>query len=117
MEAKQDMERMVQDHEQRLTVLEKNYSDMQQKMQAVETGMHRVEKTLLVEGKEQKDLINQQRKEQDEQRKEQNEMIKEVLVHTLGIKKTNNTKKWELLLALCGGGGIVFLVIELWFSR
>ena len=110
MEAKQDMERMVQDHEQRLTVLEKNYSDMQQKMQAVETGMHRVEKTLLVEGKEQKDLINIQRKEQDA-------LLKEVLVHTLGIKKTNNAKKWELAVAVFGGGGLFFVIMEFFINK
>ena len=111
------MEKMVQDHEQRLTVLERNYTDMQQKMQSVETGMHRVEKTLLVEGKEQKDLINKQREEQDTQRKEQDALLKEVLVHTLGIKKTNNAKKWELAVALFGGGGLFFVIMEFFVNK
>ena len=99
------MERIVQDHEQRIISLEKSYSDMQQKMQSVETGQLRIEKTLLEEGKEQKYLINKQREEQDK-------LFKEMIKHTLGIKQNNNVQVWKLLGAMAGGGGILFLLFE-----
>ncbi|MGM9925218.1 MAG: hypothetical protein ACI35R_13315 [Bacillus sp. (in: firmicutes)] len=99
------MEKIVQDHEQRIISLEKSYSDMQQKMQSVETGQLRIEKTLLEEGKEQKHLINKQREEQDQ-------LFRELVTHTLSIKQNNNMQIWKLLGAMVGGGGVLYILIE-----
>ncbi|WP_040596760.1 hypothetical protein [Parvimonas micra] len=100
------MDERIENHETRITALEKNYADLTNKMQAVETGQLRIEKTLLVEGKEQKKLINQQREEQQE-------LLNRLLEHTLNIKKNNSYKKWDLALALFGGGGLIYAVISL----
>jgi len=96
----------IENHEERITALEKNYADLTNKMQAVETGQLRIEKTLLEEGKEQKKLIN-------EQREEQQELLNKLLEHTLNIKKNNSYKKWDLALALFGGGGLIYGIIIL----
>ncbi|MEC2222887.1 MULTISPECIES: hypothetical protein [Heyndrickxia] len=105
MEADQ-MDMRLNDHEARITALEKNYADLTNKMQSVETGQLRVEKTLLEEGKEQKKLINQQREEQQE-------LLNKLLEHTLNIKRNNSYKKWDLALALFGGGGLIYGLISL----
>lgn len=100
------MDMRLNDHEARITALEKNYADLTNKMQSVETGQLRVEKTLLEEGKEQKKLINQQREEQQE-------LLNKLLEHTLNIKRNNSYKKWDLALALFGGGGLIYGLISL----
>lgn len=96
----------IENHEERITALERNYTDLTNKMQAVETGQLRIEKTLLVEGKEQKKLIN-------EQREEQQELLNKLLEHTLNIKKNNAYRRWDLALALFGGGGLIYGLISL----
>ncbi|NCG67756.1 hypothetical protein GWJ21_07285 [Bacillus coagulans] len=105
MEADQ-MDMRLNDHETRITALEKNYADLTNKMQSVETGQLRIEKTLLEEGKEQKKLIN-------EQREEQQELLDKLLEHTLNIKKNNAYRRWDLALALFGGGGLIYGFISL----
>ncbi|MED4399757.1 hypothetical protein [Metabacillus fastidiosus] len=104
------MEKIVQDHEQRILALEQNYSTLSNKMQAVETGQMRIENTLLRESREQKELINKQRDEQDE-------LFDTLVKHTLGIKKNNSNKKWELALAVVGGGGLLYAVFEILITR
>lgn len=100
------MDMRLNDHETRITALEKNYADLTNKMQSVETGQLRIEKTLLEEGKEQKKLIN-------EQREEQQELLDKLLEHTLNIKKNNAYRRWDLALALFGGGGLIYGLISL----
>ncbi|WP_155759658.1 hypothetical protein [Heyndrickxia coagulans] len=100
------MDQRIENHETRIAALEKNYADLTNKMQAVETGQLRIEKTLLEEGKEQKKLIN-------EQREEQQELLNKLLEHTLNIKQTNANKKWDFALALFGGGGFIYGLISL----
>jgi hypothetical protein len=60
---------------------------------------------LLTESKEQKSLIKKQRQEQDE-------LLNQLIAHTLGIKKTNQSKRWEHALSAIGGGGILYLLIQ-----
>ncbi|WP_312093811.1 hypothetical protein [Niallia sp.] len=101
-----DMETIVQDHEQRILKLEQSYSDLKSQLVSVETGQLRIERTLLDEGREQKKLLA-------EQRKEQKELMDQLIAHTLGIKQTNSNKKWELALAIVGGGGFLYAVVDL----
>ncbi len=100
------MEKMVQDHEQRILTLERNYSEVKKEMTAVQTSQLEIKGTLLKESQEQKELINKQRKEQDA-------LFKTLVDHTLGIRKNNSNKKWELALAIFGGGGLFYGVIEI----
>lgn len=101
-----NVDQRIENHETRITALEKNYSDLTNKMQSVETGQLRIEKTLLEEGKEQKKLIS-------EYQDEQQELLSKLLEHTLNIKKNNSYRKWDLALALFGGGGLIYAVISL----
>lgn len=101
-----DMETIVQDHEQRILKLEQSYSDLKSQLVSVESGQLRIERTLLEEGREQKKLL-------DDQRKEQKDLMDQLIEHTLGIKKTNSNKKWELALAIFGGGGFLYVLIDL----
>lgn len=101
-----NVDQRIENHETRITALEKNYSDLTNKMQSVETGQLRIEKTLLEEGKEQKKLIS-------EYQDEQQELLSKLLEHTLNIKKNNSYRKWDLALALFGGGGLIYGIITL----
>ncbi|WP_182104274.1 hypothetical protein [Niallia taxi] len=108
-----DMESIVQDHEKRILALEQNYSEVKKELTAVQTSQIEIKGTLLEEGQKQRELINEQRKEIKEQRKEQKGLMDQLIAHTLGIKKNNNTKVWELALAILGGGGFLYAVIDL----
>ncbi|PTY76932.1 hypothetical protein B5V89_16520 [Heyndrickxia sporothermodurans] len=110
------MESIVQDHEKRILALEKNYADLTNKMQAVETGQLRIEKTLLEEGKEQKNLINEQKSLINKQREEQEALLNRLIEHTLNIKQNSSNKRWDLALAIFGGGGLIFGVLSLIFK-
>ncbi|QJE31800.1 phage tail spike protein [Heyndrickxia coagulans] len=48
-----------------------------------------------------------------DQREEQQEILNRLLEHTLNIKRNNSYKKWDLALALFGGGGLIYAVISL----
>jgi uncharacterized protein YeeX (DUF496 family) len=100
-----DMERMVQDHEKRILALEQNYSEVKKEMTAVQTSQLEIKGVLLKEGQDNRQLLN-------DQQKEQRELFQQLMKHTLGIKANNNNKKWELALAIVGGGGFLFLLIQ-----
>jgi len=111
--SKKDMESIVQDHEKRILALEQNYSEVKKELTAVQTSQIEIKGTLLDEGLKQRELINEQRKEIKEQRKEQKDLMGQLITHTLGIKKNNNINIWKLALALVGGGGFLYAVIDL----
>lgn len=103
------MESMVQDHEKRILELEKNYSEVKKEITVVQTSQSKMENMLYTQNTEQKELI-------EKHQKEQRTLLDTLLTHTLGIKKDNNTKKWEIIGAVAGGvvsgGGILYLIIE-----
>lgn len=89
------MQHMVQDHEKRIIKLEQNYSEVQRELTNVQNSQLRTENTVLSESREQKDLLNR------------------LLDHVLGAQKFNLTKKWQLILAIFGGGGIFYAIIQI----
>lgn len=99
------MESIVQDHEKRILALEQNYSEVKKEMTAVQTSQLEIKGVLLKEGQDNRQLLN-------DQQKEQRELFQQLMQHTLGIKATNNNKKWELVLAIFGGGGFLFLLFQ-----
>lgn len=105
MEVK-DMEKIVQDHENRITELEKNYSEVKREIAVVQASQSKIENMIYRQNTEQRELI-------DHHQKEQNKMFSTLLTHTLGIKKENHKQKWQLIGALFGGGGVVVLIVEL----
>src|SRR5690606_7716546 len=74
------MESIVQDHEQRILELEKNYSEVQKEITIVQTSQSKIENMLYKQNTEQKELI-------DKHQKEQRVLLDTLLGHTLGIKK------------------------------
>ncbi|MED1201932.1 hypothetical protein [Heyndrickxia acidicola] len=99
------MEQRVAEHEKRIQDLEKSYGEMKNEMLTVRTSQLEIHNALLTESKEQKSLINKQRQEQDD-------LLNQLIAHTLGIKKTSQSKRWELALSAIGGGGILYLLIQ-----
>ncbi|MGM9987168.1 MAG: hypothetical protein ACI35O_08065 [Bacillaceae bacterium] len=103
------LEKMVQNHEQRIFKLEQSYDALENKLQAVETGQMRVESILHREFQEQKNLINKQREEQNEQNKQ-------LLHHSLGIKSGAHDAKWKLMMQIFGTGGLIVTVLY-WITQ
>lgn len=92
------MEAMVQDHEKRIISLEQNYSEVQRELTTVQNSQLRTENAVLNESRDQKELLNK------------------LLEHVLGTQKFNLTKKWQLILAMFGGGGLFYALIQLFTS-
>lgn len=99
------MESIVQDHEKRILELEKNYGEVRKEITVVQTSQAKIENMLYTQNTEQKELI-------DKHQREQTALLDTLLSHTLGIKKDNNRQRKDILIALFGGGGILFLLIE-----
>lgn len=99
------MESIVQDHEKRILELEKSYGEVQKEITVVQASQAKIENMLYSQNTEQKELI-------DKHQKEQTALLDTLLHHTLGIKKDNNKQRKDILIALFGGGGILFLLIE-----
>ena len=89
------MQDMVQDHEKRIISLEQNYSEVQRELTNVQNSQLRTENAVLNESRDQKELLNK------------------LLEHVLGTQKFNLTKKWQLVLAMFGGGGVFYALIQL----
>ena len=89
------MQDMVQDHEKRIISLEQNYSEVQRELTTVQNSQLRTENTVMSESREQKVLLNR------------------LLDHVLDARKFNLTKKWQLILAIFGGGGAFYAVIQI----
>lgn len=104
MEGK-SMESIVQDHEKRILELEKNYGEVIKEITNVQTSQSKIENMLYTQNTEQKELI-------DKHQGEQTKLLDTLLSHTLGIKKDNNKQRKDILIALFGGGGVLFLLIE-----
>ena len=99
------MESIVQDHEKRILELEKSYGEVKKEITIVQTSQSKIENMMYSQNTEQKELIN---RHQNEQR----QLLDTLLGHTLGIKKETNKQRKDILIALFGGGGVLFLLIE-----
>lgn len=93
----QSMDQRLDDHEKRITSLEKNYDEMKY-------GIVKLENTVLSEGKEQKQLLNKLIDHFFEDRKE-----------TRNSKVKLSEIRWTTLVSLFGGGSAIVLVIQ-WLS-
>jgi len=89
------MQIMVQDHEKRILTLEKNYSEVQRELTNVQNSQLRTENTVLETSRQQKELLEK------------------LLDHVLDTKKFSLTKKWQLILAIFGGGGAFYAIIQI----
>ena len=99
------MESIVQDHEKRILELEKSYGEVKKEITVVQTSQAKIENMLYTQNTEQKELI-------DKHQKEQTALLDTLLSHTLGIKKDNGKQRKDIFIALFGGGGVLFLLIE-----
>jgi len=99
------LESIVQDHEKRILELEKNYSEVKKEITVVQTSQSKIENMLYTQNMEQKELI-------DKHQKEQTKLLDTLLGHTLGIKKDGNKHRKDIIIAIAGGGGVLYLLIE-----
>lgn len=95
-----EMERL-DDHERRIGILESNYATLFNKVQTVETGVTRVENTIMLEGQENRKLMTK------------------MIDNQFNLSKKKMSTKEKVTLALItafstalGGGGIVLLFQE-----
>lgn len=93
-EVNTSMNEIVQDHERRIVILEKNFEEMK-------NGMLKIENTVLAEGREQRAMLSQviQYSFDDRQHKREN---------TTKLKQLT----WTTLSSILGTGGVVFLIIQ-----
>ncbi|MCP3738829.1 hypothetical protein [Rossellomorea sp. BNER] len=88
------IEQRVDNHERRITELEKNQYEMK-------NGMLRIENTVLQQGKEQKDMLSK--------------FIDHFFQDRKDVRQ-NKTKlseiRWQTIATLLGGGGVLVLIIQ-----
>jgi len=90
-----------ENHEQRITDLEKSYVALENKINVVETGLYRVENTVVAEFREQRGLLNRLIENQfklDKQKLTGKEKVRLALI--------------SLLTGGLGAGGIVSLILH-----
>jgi hypothetical protein len=85
---------ILQDHEKRITDLEKNYAEVKKDLAVVNNSQLRMETTLLNESREQKILLNK------------------LIDHQFGLNKLNLAGKWQFWAATVGSGGVLYLILE-----
>lgn len=83
----------VQDHEVRITTLEKSYSDMQLEMNSLKNIQLQTQNTLLEGNKHQNDLLNK------------------IIEQTFGLKTTKNNNMWKTIGLSVGSGGLLVVAV------
>jgi hypothetical protein len=96
---------MLDDHEQRITALERNYEKVEIRMGGVENGIGRVESTVLREGQNQTHMLNRILEQHFELKKAAAEQ-------THDLKKTKSSLVKDIVLGLFGAGGFLVLVFS-----
>lgn len=96
------MESMWNDHEGRIKILETNYSKLEGKMQSVETGQYRIEKTVLESSRDQTNLLTK------------------LIDNQFNLSKKKLSKKEKVQIAaittlgtIIGGGGAVTIILSI----
>jgi chromosome segregation ATPase len=103
------MDKIVQDHEQRLiqneheikelkanqTEFTKQIEDLKRNQEQTQNSMLKLENTVLKANGEQKELLNK------------------LIDNHFDLKKINLTNKWQFALTFVSGGGVLYLIIEL----
>lgn len=96
----------IDDHEERITTLERNYGEVINKITNMEKAQVETQNVLLKEFSSTKDMLNNQ-----------NQMNQTLLEQMYGIKTLKITTRKDIFIGLLGGSGIVgilTLVISSW---
>ena len=92
---------ILQDHEQRLRILEGNQEKMSRQLDSLQVSQNRIEVKVMEEGKETRELLHR------------------LIDHHFGIKGKEldrSTEIWVKSLSLIGGGtGIIALILNFFF--
>jgi hypothetical protein len=89
-----DTEQRLDNHEKRITELERNQYEMK-------NGMLRIENTVLQQGKEQKDMLSK--------------FIDHFFADRKDVRQTRTKLseiRWQTVAALLGGGGAIALIVQ-----
>lgn len=95
---------ILDDHEKRIGVLESNYATLFNKVQTVETGVTRVENTVMAEGRESRKLIDKMISNQFQLNKKKLSTKEKIIIAAITTVGTT-----------IGGGGVV-LVFQTFFN-
>jgi len=112
----------VQDHEERLLVLEEADKRHEERLRVVEANYTNLENTILKSSQSQNDFFRDTLKSQfellkarDESKDSDRKRAHEIALTEQAIKKSNTEKAWEFGGKLTMAGGILYLILEKWF--
>jgi hypothetical protein len=88
-----DFQEQLLDHEDRIKVLEKNYSNLVGEITSVKNGQLQLENTVLKTSQGQNELLNK------------------LIDNTFDLKKTKLIGRKEIIIASVGGGGFLGVVV------
>lgn len=114
------MEERVQNHEVRISELERSYGKLDERMTSIEIGQKGIENTILKESSSQKEMVQKvieyalDSKLTQEKTKSELSVIKET--NSADLKKTKVIATKDIIIGLCGTGGIVFGIISLFVN-
>lgn len=101
MDAKNEVVTRIefQDHEDRLKVLETNYSKLTTEVSEIKSAQYQTQSILLKESQDQKDMLNK------------------LIDQTFGLKKITARERWKFLgqvtVAIFGAGGFLAVILEI----
>ena len=89
------VEELILDHEDRLKILEKNYSNLVGEITSVKNGQLQLENTVLKTSQDQSGLLNT------------------LITNTFDLKKTKMISRKEIVIAILSGSSVLGVVIGL----
>jgi hypothetical protein len=118
------MDKIVQDHEQRIISLEESRIETNEAVQTIQKenesnrhSMLKLENTVLNSNKEQKELLHKLIDNVIESNKTDKANEYKLKESEQELKKENQKNKWDLTLKLIQSGGILFLLAEYFISK
>lgn len=112
-----DIEMVLDDHENRLVKLEKSDLEKELRIQKIEDNYLRLENTIMAESRETRDILREGMNKQWELIKSRDDKFAAEAERQHILKKTRIERNSEILLRLLTAGGIIYLLMESLFTK
>lgn len=112
-----DIEMVLDDHENRLVKLEKSDLEKELRIQKIEDNYLRLENTIMAENRETRDILREGMNKQWELIKSRDDKFAAEAERQHILKKTRIERNSEILLRLLTAGGIIYLLMESLFTK